>query len=65
MAGEDLGYKPGVFEQAKFKYSPLDKVFNKELNEENKKEGLLERLKNVKGKNQEQLKAIKDQEKIK
>ena len=25
--GEDLGYKPGVVEQAKFEYSPLGKVF--------------------------------------
>ena len=25
---ENLGYKPGVVEQAKFEYSPLSKVFN-------------------------------------
>ena len=47
MTGEDLGYKPGVVEQAKFKYSPLDKVFNKGLKKEDKKEGLLKRLKNI------------------
>ena len=29
MTGEDLGYKPGVVEQAKFEYSPLGKIFNK------------------------------------
>ena len=31
LTGEDLGYKPGVIEQAKFEYSPLGKVFNKGL----------------------------------
>ena len=31
LTGEDLGYKPGVVEQAKFEYSPLGKVFNKGL----------------------------------
>ena len=29
MTGEDLGYKPGVLEKAKFKYSPLGETFNK------------------------------------
>ena len=27
LTGEDLGYKPGVVEQAKFDYFPLGKVF--------------------------------------
>ena len=27
LTGEDSGYKPSVIEQAKFDYSPLDKVF--------------------------------------
>ena len=27
LTGEDLGYKPGVVQQAKFGYSPLDKMF--------------------------------------
>ena len=31
LTGEDLRYKPGVAEQAKFEYSSLGKVFNKEL----------------------------------
>ena len=31
--GEDLGYKPGIVEKAKFEYSPLGKVFNKGLDE--------------------------------
>ena len=44
--GEDLGYKPSVFEQAKFDCSPLDK------------EGLFKRLENIKDKNEELLKAF-------
>ena len=45
--GEDLGLKPSTVEQAKFEYSPLGKIFNKGLSEEDKKEGLLKRLKNT------------------
>ena len=60
LTGEDLGYKTGVIEQAKFEYSPLGKVFNKGLEKEDKKEGLLKRLKNIEGKNKEQLKKIED-----
>ena len=56
LSGEDLGYKPGVVEKAKFQYSALGKVFNKGLDEEDKKEGLLKRLRNIEGKNKEQLK---------
>ena len=39
----DLGYKPEVFEQAKYEYSPLGKVFTDGLTKENKsnKIGLL------------------------
>ena len=36
-------------------------IFIKGLKEEDKKEGLLKRLKNTEGKNEEQLKAIEDQ----
>ena len=62
LTGEDLGLKPSTVEQSKFGYSPLGKVFTKGLEkEEDKKEGLFQRLKNVKGKNEAQLKAIKDQ----
>ena len=61
LADEDLGYKPGVVEQAKFEYSSLDKVSNKRLEKRDKKEGLLKRLKNVEGKNKEQLEEIKYQ----
>ena len=61
LTGEDLGLKPSTVEQAKFEYSPLGKIFNKGLEkEEDKKEGLLKRLKNIEDKNEEQLKAIKN-----
>ena len=50
MTGEDLGYKPGVVEQAKFEYSSLSKVFNNGLEKEDKKEELLKRLKNIEDK---------------
>ena len=53
--GEDLGYKPDVIQKAKFEHSPLGKVFNKGLDESDKKEGLLKRLKNIEGKNKDLL----------
>ena len=31
MTGEDLGYKPGVVERAKFEYSPLGEALRKGL----------------------------------
>ena len=61
LTGEDLHLKPGTVAQAKFEYSPLGKIFNKRLSEEDKKEGLFKRLKNIEGKNEEELKAIEDQ----
>ena len=61
LAGDNLGYKPSVSEKAKFEYSPLGRVFNKGLDKEDKKEGLLKRLKNLESKNEEQLREIKDQ----
>ena len=61
LTGEDLGLKPSTVEQAKFEYSPLGKIFNKGLSEDDKKEGLFKRLKNIEGKNEVQLQAIKDQ----
>ena len=51
LTGEDLGLKPSTIEEAKFEYSPLGKVFNKGLSEEDKKEGIFKRLKNIKDKN--------------
>ena len=61
LTGEDLGLKPSTVEQAKFEYSPLGKIFNKGLSEDDKKEGILKRRKNIEGKNEEQLKVIGDQ----
>ena len=58
LTGEDLALKPSIAEQAKFEYSPLGKIFNKELSEEDKKEGILKRLENIKDKNDELLSTI-------
>ena len=60
LTGEDLVLKPSTVEQTKFEYSSLGKIFNKELSEDDKKEGLFKRLENIKVKNEEQLQAIKD-----
>ena len=51
LTGKDLGLKPSTIEQARFEYSPLGKIFNKNLSENDKKEGLLKRLENIEGKN--------------
>ena len=61
LTGEDLGLKSSTVEKAKFEYSPLGKSFNKGLSEDDKKERLLKRLKNIEDKNEVQLQAIKDQ----
>ena len=53
LTGEDLGLKPSTIEQAKFEYSPLGKIFNKGLSQDDKKEGILKWLKNIKNKNEE------------
>ena len=53
MTGEDLGLKPSTIEQTKFEYSPLGKIFNKGLSEDDKKEGLFKRSENIKDKNEE------------
>ena len=49
LTKKDLGYKPDAFEQAKFEYSPLGKVFTDGLAKEDKskKIGLFKRLKNI------------------
>ena len=47
LTGEDLGLKPSTVEKAKFEYSPSGKVFNKGLSEDDKKEGLFKRLKQM------------------
>ena len=54
LTGEDLGLKPSTVEQAKFEYSPLGKIFDKGLSEDDKK-GILKRLENIKDKNDELL----------
>ena len=43
MTDEDLRYKPSVIEEAKLDYSPLGKVFNKGLDKDDQKEGLLKK----------------------
>ena len=64
LTGEDLGLKLSTVEQAKFEYSPLGKIFNKWLDEGDKKEGLFKRLKkSIEDKNEKQLKAIEDHRK--
>ena len=60
LTNKDLGYKPDAFEQAKFEYSPLGKVFTDGLDKFDRKEGLLKRLKNIEDRNNNQLLAIKD-----
>ena len=57
LTDKDLGLKSSTVEQAKFEYFPLDKFLNKELKEEDKKEGFLKRLKNIEDKNEELPKA--------
>ena len=62
LTGEDLGYKANVVQKAKFKYSPLGNVFNKELDANEKQVGLLKRLKNIEDKTDKQLEENKDNE---
>ena len=61
LSGEYLGYKPDVVQKAKFEYSTLGQVFNKGLDTSDKKEGLLKKLKNILGRNEQQLELIKKQ----
>ena len=63
LTGANIVLKPSTIEQAKFEYSPLGKIFNKVSSEDDKKEGLFKRLKDIEGKTEVQLQAIKDQEK--
>ena len=60
LTGKDLGLKPSTIKQAKFEYSPLGKVFTKELNKDDQKDGLFKRLKNIEDKNEELLKTTKN-----
>ena len=61
LTGEDLGLTPNTVEQARFEYYPLGKIFNKGLSENDKKEGLFKRLKDIEDKNEKQLKVLKNQ----
>ena len=69
LTGEDLGLKPSTIEQARFEYSPLGKIFNKGLSEDDKKEGLFKRLQNIEGKikseNKRESEPIKNEEQSK
>ena len=58
LTGDDLGLKPNTIEQARFEYSPLGKIFNKNLNEDDKKEGSFKRLKDIEDKNEQELKLL-------
>ena len=60
LTKKDLGYKPDAFEQAKFEYSPLGKVFIDALDKSDRNEGLLKRLKNIEDKSDNQLLTIKN-----
>ena len=60
LTKKDLGYKPNAFEQAKFEYSPLGKVFIDGLDKSDKKEGLLKRLKNIEDQSDNQLLVIRN-----
>ena len=55
---KDLGYKPDAFEQAKFEYSSLGKVFTDGLDKSDKNEGLLKRFRNIEDKSNNQLLAV-------
>ena len=55
LTGENLGLEPNTVEQAKFEYSPLGKIFDKGLSGDDKKEGILKSLENIKDKNDELL----------
>ena len=48
LTGEDLGVTPSTVAQAKFEYFPFGASFNKRLSEDDKKEGLLKKIKILK-----------------
>ena len=47
LTKKKLGYKPDAFEQAKFEYSPLGKVFTDGLDKSDKNVGFLKRFKKI------------------
>ena len=60
LTGEDLEYRPDPVQKSKFEYSPLGQVFNKGLTTDEKSEGLLNRIKNIEDKTDNQLIAIEN-----
>ena len=60
LTKKDLGYKPDAFEQVKFEYSPIGKVFTDGLDRSDRNEGILKKLKNIEDRNNNQLLAIKN-----
>ena len=60
LTKKDLGHKLDAFEQAKFEYPPLGKVFTDGLDKSDRKEGLLKRLKNIEDRSNNQLLTIKN-----
>ena len=60
LTKKDLEYKPDAFEQAKFGYSLLGKVFTDGSDKSDRKEGLLKRLKNIKDRSNNKLSTIKN-----
>ena len=59
VAGKDLDLKPRTVEETRFEYSPLGRVFNRGLKDEDTKQGLVKRVKNIEDKNKELLKATR------
>ena len=60
LTKKDLGYKPDAFEQAKFEYSSLGKVFIDGLDKPDRNKGLVRRLKDIEDKSNSQLLALRD-----
>ena len=59
-----MGYKPSVFKQAKFDYSPLGNIFTKGLDKDDQKEGLFKYLDNVKDKNEKLLNTFSEANRV-
>ena len=60
-----MGLNTSTVEKATFKYSPLGKIFYKGLSEDDKKEGLFKKLRNIEDKNEQLLKIKNKTENIK
>ena len=54
LSREDLGYRPSVLEPTKFGYSPLGKVFNKWLDDNDDKKRTFETIKKYRKKSKRQ-----------